>query len=153
MEPPSLGRGGYATGSHLHPATSGKDADGPRWKPPPLLILRHYLTKKTWKVTTEPHHAESREPTFARLRHAFCGGCKCPQPQELDKNLSFLRLDQIYLGMAALHERRALVLYGSETGNAQDVAEEMGRIAERLRFDTDVLELNVVSLVRSIHIP
>jgi sulfite reductase alpha subunit-like flavoprotein len=48
--------------------------------------------------------------------------------------------------LPALHERRALVLYGSETGNAQDVAEEMGRIAERLRFDTDVLELNAVSL-------
>jgi flavodoxin len=44
--------------------------------------------------------------------------------------------------------RRALVLYGSETGNAQDVAEEMGRLAERLRFDTEVAELNAVSLVR-----
>lgn len=43
--------------------------------------------------------------------------------------------------------RRALVVYGSETGNAQDVAEEMGRIAERLRFDTDVAELNAISLV------
>lgn len=44
--------------------------------------------------------------------------------------------------------RRALVVFGSETGNAQDVAEELGRIAERLRFDTDVAELNAVSLVR-----
>lgn len=44
-------------------------------------------------------------------------------------------------------ERRALVLYGSETGNAQDVAEEMGRIAERLRFDTEVTELNAITLV------
>lgn len=43
--------------------------------------------------------------------------------------------------------RRALVVYGSETGNAQDVAEEMGRVAERLRFDTEVAELNAVSLV------
>ncbi|KAF2624803.1 sulfite reductase flavo protein alpha-component [Macroventuria anomochaeta] len=42
--------------------------------------------------------------------------------------------------------RRTLVLYGSETGNAQDVAEEMGRLAERLRFDTEVAALNVVSL-------
>ncbi|KAF2875058.1 hypothetical protein BDV95DRAFT_626601 [Massariosphaeria phaeospora] len=48
--------------------------------------------------------------------------------------------------MAALQERRALVLYGSETGNAQDVAEEMGRIAERLRFDTQVTELNAITL-------
>ncbi len=44
--------------------------------------------------------------------------------------------------------RRALVVYGSETGSAQDVAEELGRIAERLRFNTEVAELNAVSLVR-----
>jgi flavodoxin len=43
--------------------------------------------------------------------------------------------------------RRALVVYGSETGNAQDVAEEMGRIAERLRFETEVAELNAITLV------
>lgn len=43
--------------------------------------------------------------------------------------------------------RRALVLYGSETGNAQDVAEELGRIAERLRFDTEVAELDAIGLV------
>ncbi|KAL7776365.1 hypothetical protein CFE70_006781 [Pyrenophora teres f. teres 0-1] len=42
--------------------------------------------------------------------------------------------------------RRALVVYGSETGNAQDVAEEMGRVAERLRFETEVAELNAISL-------
>ncbi|CAI6336944.1 unnamed protein product [Periconia digitata] len=44
----------------------------------------------------------------------------------------------------ALHERRALVLYGSETGNAQDVAEELGKMAQRLRFDTEVAELDAV---------
>lgn len=44
--------------------------------------------------------------------------------------------------------RRALVLYGSETGNAQDVAEELGRIAERLRFHAEVSELNATNLVR-----
>lgn len=51
--------------------------------------------------------------------------------------------------------RRALVLYGSETGSAQDVAEEMGRIAERLRFDTELAELNAISLVCefSLHLP
>lgn len=48
----------------------------------------------------------------------------------------------------AQQARRALVLYGSETGSAQDVAEEMGRIAERLRFDTQVAELNAIGLVR-----
>jgi hypothetical protein len=43
--------------------------------------------------------------------------------------------------------RRALVVYGSETGNAQDVAEEMGRLAVRLRFDTEVAELDAITLV------
>lgn len=38
--------------------------------------------------------------------------------------------------------RSALVLYGSETGNAQEVAEELGALAERLRFATHVSELN-----------
>jgi sulfite reductase alpha subunit-like flavoprotein len=50
-----------------------------------------------------------------------------------------------------LQGRRALVLYGSETGNAQDVAEELGRIAERLRFDAEVAELNAISLVCQVH--
>lgn len=48
----------------------------------------------------------------------------------------------------ALLPRRALVVYGSETGNAQDVAEEMGRLAVRLRFDTHVAELDAITLVR-----
>ena len=50
--------------------------------------------------------------------------------------------------MTAEARRAALVVYGSETGNAQDVAEELGRLAERLRFDTHVAELNAISLVR-----
>ncbi|KAJ5573613.1 uncharacterized protein N7459_008040 [Penicillium hispanicum] len=38
--------------------------------------------------------------------------------------------------------RSLLILYGSETGNAQEVAEELGALAERLRFATHVTELN-----------
>ncbi|KAI5283788.1 NAPDH-dependent diflavin reductase [Ascosphaera acerosa] len=40
--------------------------------------------------------------------------------------------------------RRVLVAYGSETGNAQDIAEELGRLATRLRCATSVRELNDV---------
>ena len=36
------------------------------------------------------------------------------------------------------HGRTALVLYGTETGTSQDVAEEAGRLTQRLHFDTDV---------------
>ena len=39
-----------------------------------------------------------------------------------------------------------MILYGSETGNAQDVAEEVGRMAERLRFETTVLDMDSVQL-------
>ncbi|GAB7360244.1 hypothetical protein MBLNU230_g8004t1 [Neophaeotheca triangularis] len=42
--------------------------------------------------------------------------------------------------------RTALVLYGSETGNAQDVAEEVGRLTERLRFETTVLDMDSAQL-------
>ena len=45
-------------------------------------------------------------------------------------------------------DRTALVLYGSETGNAQEVAEELGRLAERLHFITTVSELDMVKTVR-----
>ncbi|THC95730.1 hypothetical protein EYZ11_004808 [Aspergillus tanneri] len=43
-----------------------------------------------------------------------------------------------------LRKRSALVLYGSETGNAHEVAEELGVLAERLHFVTQVSELNHV---------
>ncbi|MCJ1379298.1 NAPDH-dependent diflavin reductase [Xylographa soralifera] len=46
-------------------------------------------------------------------------------------------------GSAAKH-RRALVLYGSETGNAQDIADEMGRMTERLHFLTTVVHLDAI---------
>ncbi|KLU82672.1 nitric oxide synthase [Magnaporthiopsis poae ATCC 64411] len=46
----------------------------------------------------------------------------------------------------ALSGRSALVLYGSETGNAQDIAEDLGRTLERLRFHTSVVEMDDVGL-------
>ncbi|PTB45815.1 NAPDH-dependent diflavin reductase [Trichoderma asperellum] len=44
------------------------------------------------------------------------------------------------------HERSVLVLYGSETGNAQDIAEELGRLCQRLHFKSHVEELDAVEL-------
>ncbi|KAK0388580.1 hypothetical protein NLU13_4823 [Sarocladium strictum] len=43
-------------------------------------------------------------------------------------------------------DRSILILYGSETGNAQDAAEELGRLCQRLRWETTVEELNAVEL-------
>jgi flavodoxin len=45
------------------------------------------------------------------------------------------------------HDRSALILYGSETGNSQEAAEQLGRITGRLRFVTQVVEMNHVELV------
>ena len=45
------------------------------------------------------------------------------------------------------HTTTAFVLYGSETGNAQDLAEEVGRMLERLRFSTYVTHLNAIDPV------
>ncbi|KAF2862327.1 sulfite reductase flavo protein alpha-component [Piedraia hortae CBS 480.64] len=42
--------------------------------------------------------------------------------------------------------RTALILYGSETGNAQDAAEEVGRLTERMHYNTVVLSLSSVKL-------
>jgi sulfite reductase alpha subunit-like flavoprotein len=49
-------------------------------------------------------------------------------------------------------ERRALILYGSETGNSEDAAECLGRITERLHFVTRVCEMDGVQIVcRMLH--
>lgn len=47
----------------------------------------------------------------------------------------------------AVQDRSVLVLYGSETGNAQDMAEELGRVCQRLHFNSRVEELDAVDLV------
>ncbi|OAA81085.1 sulfite reductase flavoprotein alpha-component [Akanthomyces lecanii RCEF 1005] len=48
--------------------------------------------------------------------------------------------------MAAAQPRSVLVLYGSETGNAQEIAEELGRTCQRLHFQSTVEEMNAVAL-------
>ncbi|OJD18209.1 hypothetical protein AJ78_01767 [Emergomyces pasteurianus Ep9510] len=40
--------------------------------------------------------------------------------------------------------KTSIILYGSETGNSQDVADELGRLTERLHFSTRVCELNAI---------
>ncbi|ERS96763.1 hypothetical protein HMPREF1624_06972 [Sporothrix schenckii ATCC 58251] len=46
----------------------------------------------------------------------------------------------------SLSNRRILILYGSETGTAQDKAEEIDRMCQRLRFHTDLDALDNVKL-------
>lgn len=47
--------------------------------------------------------------------------------------------------------RSALVLYGSETGNAQDLAEEAGRTLQRIHFETRVCPLDAADLTAFNH--
>ncbi len=51
-----------------------------------------------------------------------------------------------------LRDRSALVLYGSETGNASDYAEEIGGMTERLHFSTHVSSLDAVEPVCLNHV-
>ncbi|KND87868.1 NADPH-dependent diflavin oxidoreductase 1 [Tolypocladium ophioglossoides CBS 100239] len=46
----------------------------------------------------------------------------------------------------AASDRTVLVLYGSETGNAQNTAEELGKLCQRLHFKSRVEELDAVDL-------
>lgn len=46
-----------------------------------------------------------------------------------------------------LEGRTMAVLYGSETGSAEDIAVELGAMAERLRFQTTVDEMDSFKLV------
>uniref|UniRef100_L2GHV6 Sulfite reductase flavoprotein alpha-component n=1 Tax=Colletotrichum fructicola (strain Nara gc5) TaxID=1213859 RepID=L2GHV6_COLFN len=48
--------------------------------------------------------------------------------------------------VASIPGRSMLILYGSETGNSQDIAEELGRNAQRLHFNTKVDEMNGAQL-------
>lgn len=43
--------------------------------------------------------------------------------------------------------RRMAILYGTETGNSEDIAHELGDMAERLHFQTTVDEMNSFNLV------
>ncbi|KAI6247973.1 NADPH-dependent diflavin oxidoreductase 1 [Erysiphe necator] len=44
------------------------------------------------------------------------------------------------------YDRSALVLYGSETGNSEDVAYSLGNMLERLHFTTRISEMNCIEI-------
>lgn len=48
------------------------------------------------------------------------------------------------------HDREAAIIYGSETGNAVDYAEEAGRLLQRLHFQTTVTSIDACEPVRII---
>lgn len=44
-------------------------------------------------------------------------------------------------------ERRLLILYATETGNAQDIADRVARAARRLQFRSQIMSVDCYSLV------
>lgn len=48
----------------------------------------------------------------------------------------------------ALDGRKILILYGSETGNSEESANDLERLARRLHFQTLLEEMDDVKLVR-----
>jgi sulfite reductase alpha subunit-like flavoprotein len=75
-------------------------------------------------------------------RSNFLGARKNSRVRMGDNNI--LPLAQDALGNDA---RPVLVLYGSETGNGQDLAEEVERLFERLHYNAKAEEMNNVELV------
>ena len=49
---------------------------------------------------------------------------------------------------AVIPDRSMIVLYGSEMGNAEDIAIEIGQLTQRLHFQTTVDEMDNFKLVR-----
>ncbi|OTB08214.1 hypothetical protein M426DRAFT_8021 [Hypoxylon sp. CI-4A] len=54
---------------------------------------------------------------------------------------------------AQLDNRRMLILYGSETGNSEDLAVDLERLSERLHFRTLVCEMNDIELKSLLQYP
>jgi sulfite reductase alpha subunit-like flavoprotein len=50
--------------------------------------------------------------------------------------------------VTTLDRRKMLILYGSETGNSEESASDVERMARRLHFQTLIEEMNDVELVR-----
>ncbi|KAI9167151.1 NADPH-dependent diflavin oxidoreductase 1 [Paramyrothecium foliicola] len=117
-----------------------------------------------------PDNSEpSADMSNATTRHGAVGA-RQRKPSQIDKILpphehratapapAPTRRHRIYLtrtstmaaaaaAVATASDRSVLVVYGSETGNAQDLAEELGRLCQRLHFRTDVDELDAVGLL------
>ena len=70
-----------------------------------------------------------------------------------DETKAMARPDEQVQRAPVIKDRTMIILYGSETGNSEDIAEELGSIAERLRFQTRVDEMDNVKLVLHIHLP
>jgi sulfite reductase alpha subunit-like flavoprotein len=56
--------------------------------------------------------------------------------------------DDISGSGSLMEDRSILILYGTETGNAKDAAEKLGRVARRHHFVARVIAMDVFPMVR-----
>jgi hypothetical protein len=73
----------------------------------------------------------------------------CQRNKEKLENSAFILFSFFFLLMAR-HDRGLLILYGSETGTAEDVAELIGREAKRRLFNTRVMAMDTYARVHLI---
>lgn len=92
----------------------------------------------------EESAAASSDLLAGRRIHWYA--CRSPFQETSPKFACDIRSNTLYSPASDSLSRSALILYGSETGNAQDVAEEIGRLTERLHFDSTILDLDSVQL-------
>ncbi|KAJ3474619.1 hypothetical protein NLG97_g9760 [Lecanicillium saksenae] len=119
VKPPQLGR------PRLSAPTGSKLVDSRRFTPPSGLQTR-FSVKRLAASTSVVGGSGNKT-------HVRVADVPRRTPSNPDK-------------MAAAQPRTVLVLYGSETGNAQDMAEELGRVCQRLHFKSTVEEMNAVTL-------
>ena len=63
--------------------------------------------------------------------------------------LTDFQIDEVTIITANMtNDRKLLVLYGSQTGTAQDVAETLARDGRRCHFNTRVMDMDSYKLVR-----
>lgn len=112
----------------------------------PVIGVPPTSNSPTSKTLTAVHHPTARQESrnLTKQLPTYRAGCS-----SIDNIAAYSSSASGLLLAMASAERTVLVLYGSETGNAQDMAEELGRICQRLHFKTDVEELDAVELVRN----
>jgi sulfite reductase alpha subunit-like flavoprotein len=66
---------------------------------------------------------------------------------ESETELKSIRPEEMSDGITPRTRARLLILYGSETGTAEDVAEMIGRESRRLLFDTRVMAMDTYASV------
>lgn len=69
------------------------------------------------------------------------------KPSGQDETMTATLSDHQVVRAPGIENRTMIILYGSETGNAEEIAMALGRMTERLHFQTRVDEMDNFKLV------